>query len=124
MQGSLELTKMDVDEHIEVISSFLDRFPNLMLDFSWSVLDLYYFSYSQVNQVKYVDFINQYPTRILPGTDFLATNNRDTNQYLRELEITSRIYQYVSDEAFRNIALGQNYFRLTNLPFRAPTICE
>ncbi len=121
---SIRLTKMDVDQHIEVLSSFLDRFPHLMLDFSWYILNDYYLSPNEINQTKYVDFINQYSTRILPGTDFIATNKRDFSSYLKELELTSWIYQYVSDEAFRNIALGQNYFRFTNLSFRAPRICQ
>lgn len=117
------LTQMNVDEHIEVMSSFLDRFDQLTLDFSWSILDEYYFK-NPTYQDKYIHFINQYPTRILPGTDFVATDSRDTSSYLSELEKTSRIYQYVSDEAFRNIALGENYFQLLNLPFQAPPICQ
>ena len=121
---SLELTTMDVDQHIEVLSSFLDRYPHLMLDFSWSILNKNYFSSNEDNRNKYVDFINQYSTRILPGTDFVATNNKDFSSYLKALERTSFIYQYVSDEAFRNIALGENYFRLLSLEFQAPPICQ
>ena len=125
---SKKLNAMDPDQHIETLSSFLDRFDNLMLDFSWRILDDYYFSTTSNNRRRYVNFINRYPTRILPGTDFITTNKRDFSSYSETLEITSDIYQYVSDEAFRNIALGENYFRIINIrsntQFRAPSICE
>jgi len=29
----------------------------------------------------------------------------------------------LGDEAFRNIALGQNYFELMALPYEAPPLC-
>jgi hypothetical protein len=29
----------------------------------------------------------------------------------------------LNDEAFRNIALGQNYFELMDLPYEAPPLC-
>ena len=121
---SFELTEMDVDQHIGVMSTFLDRFDNLMIDLSWSVLDEYYFTISQMHQDKYVDFINRYSTRILPGTDFVASIFTDVNSYKEKLDKTSRIYRHVSDKAFRNIALGENYFRLLDLPFQAPPICQ
>ena len=34
-----------------------------------------------------------------------------------------RIHRDLDDEAFRNIALGQNYFRLLNLDYAASPIC-
>ena len=120
---SREQLQMNVDRHIQVMSSFLDRFPNLMLDFSWRILDDYYFS-DPTKQAKYVQFINKYSDRILPGTDFVASRDKNFDTYRTELEITSRIYQYVNDEAFRNIALGQNYFQLLGLDFQAPHICQ
>jgi hypothetical protein len=43
--------------------------------------------------------------------------------YKEELEVTSRINKDLSDEAFRGIALGQNYFDLLGLKRRAPLIC-
>jgi hypothetical protein len=30
----------------------------------------------------------------------------------------------LSDEAFRKIALGENYFRLLGLPYEAPQVCK
>ena len=43
--------------------------------------------------------------------------------YRTELDITSRILGYLDNEAFRNIALGENYFRLLDLDYTAPRIC-
>ena len=43
--------------------------------------------------------------------------------YAKELEITSRVNRFLTDDAFRKIALGENYFRLLNLDYRAPEIC-
>lgn len=120
---SKELAQMDVDQHIEVMTSFLNRSPNLMLDLSWRVLYDSYFS-DPIKRDKYVQFINKYSDRILPGTDFVASSNKNFDIYQTELEITSHIYQYVSNEAFRNIALGQNYFQLIGLDYQAPPICQ
>ncbi|WP_432019268.1 hypothetical protein [Streptomyces sp. 1222.5] len=39
------------------------------------------------------------------------------------LEVTSRINKVLNDEAFRRIALGENYFRLLGLDATAPPIC-
>ena len=125
MHGGLskELAQMNVDQHIQVMISFLDRFPNLMIDFSWRVIYDNYFS-DPTKQSKYVQFINKYSDRILPGTDFVASGNKSFDIYKTEIEVTSYIYQHVSDEAFRNIALGQNYFQLLGLDYQAPTICQ
>jgi hypothetical protein len=43
--------------------------------------------------------------------------------YEEELDVTSRINKYLSDNAFRDIALGQSYFALLGLPDQAPPIC-
>ena len=120
---SKELVKMNVDQHIQVMSSFLDRFSNLMIDLSWRVIYDSYFS-DPTKRIKYVQFINKYSGRILPGTDFVASSDKNFNIYKTELEVTSYIYQYVNDEAFRNIALGQNYFQLLGLDYQSPTICQ
>ena len=68
-------------------------------------------------------FLNAYSDRILPGTDFLASRDKDLDVYRTELEVTSRITRYLSDAAFRNIALGANYFRLLALDYEAPQVC-
>ena len=111
---SLELKTMPAAEHIRLMKSMLDRYPNLMLDIAWRIIDDNYFS-KEENQPLYVDFLNEYSDRILPGTDFLASSNKDFAVYRTELEATSRINRFLNDEAFRNIALGENYFRLTGL---------
>jgi len=122
---SLELITMPATEHISLMKSMLDRYPNLMLDIAWRIIDDNYFS-KEENQPLYVDFLNEYSDRILPGTDFLASSNKDFEVYRRELEVTSRINRFLSDEAFRNIALGQNYFRLMGLKdqYTALPVCR
>ena len=119
---SLELTALPAAEHIALMESMLDRYPNLMLDITWRIIDDNYFSRAE-NQPLYVAFLNEYSERILPGTDFLASSNKDFDVYRTELQVTSRILQFVDDEAFRNIALGENYFRLLGLEYEAPMVC-
>ena len=120
---SRELTRMAPAEHIAIVESMLDRHPRLMLDISWRVLDDAYFSDPEA-RAPYVLFLNEYSERILPGTDFLASRDKDFEVYRTELEVTSRILRYLDDTAFRNIALGQNYFRLLGLDYTAPRICQ
>lgn len=120
---SHEQTKMKATEHIAILSGLLDQYPNLMLDISWRILDDYYFSKKQ-NQPLYVAFMNDYSERILPGSDFVAFRNNTYEVYQKELNITGRIHQYLDDAAFRNIALGENYFKLLNLDYQAPGICR
>ena len=119
---SLELKTLPAAEHIELLASMLDRSPNLLLDLAWRIIDDNYFSKAE-NQPLYVAFLNEYSERILPGTDFLASSNKDFDIYKGELEATSRILRYLDDEAFRNIALGENYFRLLGLDYEAPPVC-
>ena len=119
---SRELVKMDVAQHIQIVSSLLDRYPKLMVDISWRVIDDAYFSVPE-HRARYVSFLNDYSERILPGTDFLASGDKDFDVYRTELQVTSRILRSLNDMAFRNIALGQNYFRLLNLDYTAPPVC-
>ena len=119
---SRELVKMDVAQHIQIMSSLLDRYPKLMMDISWRVIDDAYFSVPE-HRVRYVSFLNDYSERILPGTDFLASADKDFDVYRTELQVTSRILRSLNGVAFRNIALGQNYFRLLNLDYTAPPVC-
>ncbi|TYL47350.1 amidohydrolase family protein [Marinomonas sp. IMCC 4694] len=122
MGMSHELTNMDASQHIAIMSRLLEQYPNLMIDISWRILDDYYFS-KWGNQDKYVAFMNRYSERILPGSDFVAFRGNNFKVYQQELNVTSRIHQFLSDDAFRNIALGENYFKLLNLDYQAPTIC-
>ena len=119
---SRELTAMDPARHVALLSSLLDRHPNLMLDVAWRVLDDAYFSTPE-GRAAYVPFLNAHSERIIPGTDFLASRDKDLAVYRTELEVTGRIHQYLNDRAFRNIALGENYFRLLDLDYEAPPVC-
>ncbi|MCI4646445.1 MAG: hypothetical protein MRY64_16810 [Hyphomonadaceae bacterium] len=40
-----------------------------------------------------------------------------------EVAVNSAILADLDDEAFRQIALGETYFRMLDLPYRAPAIC-
>ena len=120
---SRELTTMDPVRHAELMASMLDRYPNLMLDITWRVLDDAYFSTPE-GRAAYVPFLNAHSERILPGTDFLASRDKDFDVYREELDVNSRILGYLNDEAFRNIALGENYFRLLGLDYEAPPVCS
>ena len=58
-----------------------------------------------------------------PGLPRSARCADDVDVYRTELEVTSRINRYLSDAGFRNIALGENYFRLLALEYEAPRVC-
>ncbi|WP_281556874.1 amidohydrolase family protein [Thalassomonas sp. RHCl1] len=121
---SAELKAADPVKHIAVMKERLDKYPNLMLDISWRVIYDNYFIKPEI-RAQYVDFFNAYSTRILPGTDFVASRKKDFLVYAQEVEVTSRINLYLDDNAFRNIALGENYFRLMGMDkYQAPQICR
>jgi hypothetical protein len=117
---SKELTSMDAREHVRLMSERLDQYPHLYLDISWDVI---YNAYHRWGEI-FIPFFNQYSTRILPGSDFVAAASKRWEDYARELEVTSRALRVLDDEAFRNIALGQNYFELMDLPYEAPRLCQ
>jgi hypothetical protein len=119
---SRELVDMDAERHIEIMTSLLDLYPNLMLDISWRVIDDHYFS-NPAKRALYVSFLNDYSERILPGTDFLASRNKNIHVYRKELQVTGRALRHLNDVASRNIALGRNYFRLLDLDYTAPEVC-
>ena len=119
---SLELLNMDPARHVELMTEMLENHPNLMLDIAWRVLDDAYFS-PPGGRDMYVPFLNAHSERILPGTDFLASRDKDQDAYRIDHQVTNRINIALSDEAFRNIALGENYFRLLGLDYQAPPIC-
>ena len=119
---SRELVDMDAAQHIQTMMLLLDRYPKLMLDIFWRVIDDVYFSQPD-KRALYVAFLNDYSERILPGTDFLASRDKGIDVYRTELHVTSRILRDLNDAAFRNIALGQNYFRLLSLDYTAPPVC-
>jgi hypothetical protein len=119
---SRELTKMDPKEHVGLMGRLLEAHPNLSFDISWRVLQDAYFSKPEIRPY-YVALLNRYPTRFLPGTDFLARHIRTFEDYRAELDATSDILRSVDDTAFRDIALGQNYFDMLRLPYAAPAVC-
>ena len=119
---SRELVAIDPDTHIGILESLLDRYPNLMVDISWRVIDDNVFSDPELRD-RYIPFLNAYSDRVLPGTDFVASANKNFDIYRTELDVTSRILDHLDDAAFRNIALGENYFRLMGLDYVAPEIC-
>lgn len=120
---SKELTNMSPDEHIKILKAALDKAPNLMLDTSWRVLyDTYFINPEYLK--KYIVFMNEYSDRILNGTDFVASRAKTYKTYREELEVVSRFHKDLDDDAFRNIALGENFFRLMDLDYTAPSICN
>jgi hypothetical protein len=122
---SQELVKMNPADHIEIMSELLDANPNLMLDLSWRLIAEVYFDTPEKRAV-YVAFLNRYPTRFLAGTDFVASDNKNMLIYDEEVRLTGSIYGELNDEAFRGVALGQNYFNLAPGladKFQAPPIC-
>ncbi|MFD9428433.1 MULTISPECIES: amidohydrolase family protein [unclassified Streptomyces] len=118
-----ELATMDPDQHIGIMERLPDAYPRLTLDISWRVLGDQYFSKPGARQ-KYAAFLDRYPNRAIPGTDFVASANKDYTVYEEELEVTSRISPSLGDEAFRGIALGQNSFRLLGMKKTAPKVCK
>lgn len=119
---SRELTRIDPALHIGVLRRLLDRYPALMVDISWRVIHDNVFSRPEL-RAAYLPFMEEYSTRILPGSDFLASADKSFDTYLEELRLTSDVLAGLSDEAFRNIALGGNYFRILELDYAAPEIC-
>lgn len=117
---SKELTTMDPVEHVSIMRERLDRHPQLLLDISWDVLFNAYHRWGDI----FVEFFNDYSDRILAGSDFVAAGAKDFDDYARELEVTSRVLRFLDDRAFRNVALGENYFRLMDLPYHAPLLCD
>ncbi|RDV26849.1 amidohydrolase [Alteromonas aestuariivivens] len=116
---SKELANMNPYEHVTIMQRLLGDYPNLMLDISWDVLFNAYHEWGPV----FINFFNSHPTRILPGTDFVAAGTKSFDQYAKELDVTSRALKAMDDNAFRHIALGENYFRLMGLDYYAPDIC-
>ncbi len=119
---SRELTRIDPELHMGLLTSLMDRYPLLMLDISWRIIDDNLFSKPHLRGT-YLNLLEQYSDRVLPGSDFVASADKTFAVYQDELRATSGILSDLSDEAFRNIALGENYFRLLNLDFTAPQIC-
>lgn len=119
---SKQLKNVNVKEHTELLEKLLKENPNLYFDISWNVLYKQVF-YDPVKRKPYIELINKYPDRFLPGTDFIAAVNHTDKNYKSDLKETSSILKELNDDAFRKIALGQNYFDLSRSKYKAPPIC-
>lgn len=119
---SVPRSPLRVTDHIKVLRERLERHPNLFVDLSWDVLYDNVFS-DPAKRPVYVELFNEFPTRFITGTDFVAASYKDEAEYRKELASTSDILKDVDEEAFRLIGLGQNFFDLLGLPFKAPVIC-
>lgn len=120
---SREQQDMDPQEHVRILSRLMDQYPKLWLDISWTVLYDYYFSDDE-RRPHYVDLLNTYSDRVLTGSDMVASAFSSRSQYATLVERNSFINQFLNDEAFRDIALGQSYFELMGFDVEAPRICE
>jgi hypothetical protein len=54
----------------------------------------------------------------------VAAAGKTEQVYREELVVTSSILARVNNEAYRHIALGQNYFDLAGLDAVAPQVCS
>jgi hypothetical protein len=54
----------------------------------------------------------------------VAAAGKTEQVYREELVVTSSILARVNNEAYRQIALGQNYFDLAGLDAVAPQVCS
>ena len=122
-----------IEAHVSMIEDRLKKYPKLMIDLSWDILYDELYAVPSERQL-YVNLINKYPGRFLSGSDHLASEEKTEESYSAELRglespVTSRrgmvhvrrgneinktsaVYMDLSNDAFRNIALGQNYFDL------------
>ena len=120
---SKELSAINADTHIAKMQAYLDGSPNLMLDITWRVIFDNYFQEPGM-RVKYVAFFETNADRILPGTDFVASHTKTYDVYKDEVLANSDIFKDLSDNAFRKIALGQNYFDIADMDYVAPQVCK
>ena len=95
--------------------------------------------------VIYLDLIEKFPDRFLPGTDFVSSMAepqlypglkqfketptgcmKDEANHRRQVTDTSAINIFFSNEVFKKVVLGENYFKLTGLDqqFIAPEVCS
>ena len=121
MGMSKELTNLSAKRHIAMMERFLNQDKNLYLDISWRVLQDIQF---KKDMKAYTQFLDCYSTRIITGTDFVGSRNKNYLDYKEDLNVTSEILKGLNDDAYRNIALGENYIKLLHLPFNAPKVCQ
>ena len=89
----------------------------------------------------YLELFHTHSTRFVTGTDFVSSLGpadrypgllekgrgcmKDKKNHARQVTDTGAINMFFNDEAFKNIVLGGNYFRITNLTdiFSPPPVC-
>lgn len=94
----------------------------------------------------YLDILEKYSDRFITGTDFVASFGskenypgekscaagscpsgclKDKTNHARQVTDTSSINIFLSDQAFRKIVLGENYFRMTGISstYAPPHVC-
>lgn len=119
---SKELKEFDKMKHVGILENLLGKYPNLTFDIAWRVLyDQVFSNESYVG--PYVQLMNKWPKRFITGTDFVASEDKTQQTYGEEVKLTSAVLARVDDTAYRQIALGQNYFDLLKLNYTAPQIC-
>ena len=95
--------------------------------------------------VLFLDLIEKFPDRFLPGTDFVSSMGepelypglkqfkyppsgcmKDEANHRRQVTDTSAINIFFKDDVFKKVVLGENYFKLTGLDqqFAAPEVCS
>mmetsp|Transcript_72051 Transcript_72051/g.127366 ORF Transcript_72051/g.127366 Transcript_72051/m.127366 type:complete len:451 (-) Transcript_72051:53-1405(-) len=124
MPPALLQVPLYIPDHIKIITDRLDKYPLMSVDLSWDVL--YNELYNNPSEKKpYVEMVNKYPTRFISGSDFVAAGTKLEEDWRGEVNRTSDIYNALTDEAFRLVALGENYFKLAGIDdqFTAPQIC-
>ena len=119
---SKEQLNLDNKQHIAILSQRLSQYPNLYIDISWRILQDHYFNTEQKRQ-DYVELLHQFPTRFITGSDFVANKNSKYRHYKRTLSANSGLFPLLNDNAYRQIVLGQNYFKLAQMPYVAPKVC-
>ena len=65
---------------------------------------------------KWKGFMRRMETRHIPVSLHSDLGNDSDNTKFLPL-------MYVNDEAFKNIALGQNYFNILDMRYKAPDVC-
>lgn len=116
-----------VEGHIKILSDMLDKYPNLSIDLSASYYDGKSYFDTPEKRAAYVALLNRYPTRFLSGSDFVAGEKKTAADYKKESLLSFDLIPEINDEAFRHIALGQNYFNVTPglaQKYEAPKICK
>jgi len=112
--------------HIAILTERLEKYPNLSIDLSAAYFDGKSYFDTPAKRAAYVQFLNAYPTRFLPGSDFVASDQKTSADYAKESWLSFDLLAEIGDTAFRHIALGQNYFNITpglSDRFEAPQVC-